>query len=124
MFIPAGCPHQVRNLQVKISSSLLKFIFEHGFPNFECIKIYCVQSCTKVAVDFVSPENLHECIRLTEEFRRLPKNHKAREDKLEVLPHFKHVTSRCLQLYSLSGHVLNHRLVEGFTRKRKVLMGK
>lgn len=72
-------------------------------------------------MDFVSPENLHECIRLTEEFRRLPKNHKAREDKLEVLPHFKHVTSRCLQLYSLS---LNHGLVEGFTRKRKVLMGK
>lgn len=42
------------------------------------------QSCTKVAVDFVSPENIHECLRLTEEFRQLPKNHKAREDKLEV----------------------------------------
>ncbi|XP_020541213.1 lysine-specific demethylase JMJ25 isoform X1 [Jatropha curcas] len=56
VFIPAGCPHQVRNLK----------------------------SCTKVAVDFVSPENLHECFRLTEEFRQLPKNHKAREDKLEV----------------------------------------
>lgn len=50
--------------------------------------IFCVQSCTKVAVDFVSPENLLECIRLTEEFRRLPKNHKAREDKLEVLPYY------------------------------------
>ncbi|KAL7000123.1 hypothetical protein U1Q18_001274, partial [Sarracenia purpurea var. burkii] len=56
VFIPAGCLHQVRNLK----------------------------SCTKVAVDFVSPENVHECIRLTEEFRRLPKDHKAREDKLEV----------------------------------------
>ncbi|XP_023643797.1 lysine-specific demethylase JMJ25 isoform X2 [Capsella rubella] len=55
VFIPAGCPHQVRNLK----------------------------SCTKVAVDFVSPENIHECMRLTEEFRQLPKNHKAREDKLE-----------------------------------------
>ncbi|XP_006391906.2 lysine-specific demethylase JMJ25 isoform X2 [Eutrema salsugineum] len=57
VFIPAGCPHQVRNLK----------------------------SCTKVAVDFVSPENIHECLRLTEEFRQLPKNHRAREDKLEVL---------------------------------------
>ncbi|XP_010430276.1 PREDICTED: lysine-specific demethylase JMJ25-like isoform X2 [Camelina sativa] len=57
VFIPAGCPHQVRNLK----------------------------SCTKVAVDFVSPENIHECLRLTEEFRQLPKNHKAREDKLEAL---------------------------------------
>ncbi|XP_010533793.1 PREDICTED: lysine-specific demethylase JMJ25 [Tarenaya hassleriana] len=56
VFIPAGCPHQVRNLK----------------------------SCTKVAVDFVSPENIKECLRLTEEFRQLPKNHKAREDKLEI----------------------------------------
>ncbi|EOY28779.1 Transcription factor jumonji domain-containing protein, putative isoform 1 [Theobroma cacao] len=56
VFIPAGCPHQVRNLK----------------------------SCTKVAVDFVSPENIKECLRLTEEFRQLPKNHRAREDKLEI----------------------------------------
>ncbi|KAI9395625.1 hypothetical protein POPTR_004G006200v4 [Populus trichocarpa] len=56
VFIPAGCPHQVRNLQ----------------------------SCTKVAVDFVSPENIKECLRLTEEFRQLPMNHRAREDKLEI----------------------------------------
>ncbi|XP_057863486.2 lysine-specific demethylase JMJ26 [Cryptomeria japonica] len=56
VFIPAGCPHQVRNLK----------------------------SCIKVALDFVSPENVHECIRLTEEFRLLPKNHRAKEDKLEV----------------------------------------
>lgn len=56
VFIPAGCPHQVRNLK----------------------------SCTKVAADFVSPENIGECLRLTEEFRQLPRNHKAREDKLEI----------------------------------------
>ncbi|XP_017434781.2 lysine-specific demethylase JMJ26 [Vigna angularis] len=56
VFIPAGCAHQVRNLK----------------------------SCTKVAVDFVSPENVHMCLHLTEEFRCLPKNHKAREDKLEM----------------------------------------
>ncbi|KAL9270454.1 Lysine-specific demethylase JMJ26-like protein [Drosera capensis] len=55
VFIPAGCPHQVRNLK----------------------------SCIKVAVDFVSPENVPECIRLTEEFRLLPENHWAKEDKLE-----------------------------------------
>ncbi|KAG5549665.1 hypothetical protein RHGRI_014836 [Rhododendron griersonianum] len=56
VFIPAGCPHQYRNLK----------------------------SCIKVALDFVSPENVQECIRLTEEFRILPKNHRAKEDKLEV----------------------------------------
>ncbi|XP_028779827.1 lysine-specific demethylase JMJ25-like [Neltuma alba] len=56
VFIPAGCPHQVRNRQ----------------------------SCIKVALDFVSPENVEECLRLTEEFRLLPKKHTAKEDKLEV----------------------------------------
>ncbi|KAL0008945.1 hypothetical protein SO802_010447 [Lithocarpus litseifolius] len=56
VFIPAGCPHQVRNLK----------------------------SCIKVALDFVSPENVGECIRLTDEFRTLPQNHRAKEDKLEV----------------------------------------
>ncbi|KAK9280000.1 hypothetical protein L1049_013684 [Liquidambar formosana] len=56
VFIPAGCPHQVRNRQ----------------------------SCIKVALDFVSPDNVQECIRLTDEFRLLPKNHRAKEDKLEV----------------------------------------
>ncbi|XP_014660243.1 lysine-specific demethylase JMJ25 isoform X3 [Setaria italica] len=56
VFIPAGCPHQVRNLK----------------------------SCTKIALDFVSPENIQQCLSLTEDFRRLPKNHRAKEDKLEV----------------------------------------
>ncbi|GAV57801.1 JmjC domain-containing protein/WRC domain-containing protein [Cephalotus follicularis] len=56
VFIPAGCPHQVRNRQ----------------------------SCIKVALDFVSPDNVEECIRLTKEFRLLPKNHRAKEDKLQV----------------------------------------
>ncbi|XP_024024120.1 lysine-specific demethylase JMJ25 isoform X2 [Morus notabilis] len=56
VFIPAGCPHQVRNRQ----------------------------SCIKVALDFVSPDNVEECIRLTDENRLLPKDHRAKEDKLEV----------------------------------------
>ncbi|KAL2347648.1 hypothetical protein Fmac_001648 [Flemingia macrophylla] len=56
VFIPAGCPHQVRNLK----------------------------SCIKVAMDFVSPENVGECFRLTDEFRTLPINHRSIEDKLEV----------------------------------------
>ncbi|KAI5394103.1 uncharacterized protein LOC127098508 [Lathyrus oleraceus] len=56
VFIPAGCPHQVRNRK----------------------------SCIKVAMDFVSPENVQECVQLTEEFRLLPKNHRSKEDKLEI----------------------------------------
>jgi len=33
----------------------------------------------------VSPENVDICMLLTEEFRHLPKHHRAREDKLEVI---------------------------------------
>ncbi|KAJ3691070.1 hypothetical protein LUZ61_020234 [Rhynchospora tenuis] len=56
VFIPAGCPHQVRNLK----------------------------SCIKVALDFVSPENFSQCVELSNEFRLLPEGHGAKEDKLEV----------------------------------------
>lgn len=56
IFIPAGCPHQVRNRQ----------------------------SSMKVALDFVSPENIQECMRLTQEFRLLPKSHRSKQDILEV----------------------------------------
>ncbi|KAJ7163803.1 Clavaminate synthase-like protein [Mycena crocata] len=43
VFIPAGCAHQVRNLS----------------------------DCIKVAIDFVSPENIERCEKLTREFRAL-----------------------------------------------------
>jgi hypothetical protein len=52
-----------------------------------CYKLYpfsFMQSCVKVAMDFVSPENVNECIKLTKEFRCLPSGHRAKEDKLEV----------------------------------------
>ncbi|CAM9739308.1 unnamed protein product [Lampetra fluviatilis] len=56
VFIPAGAPHQVHNLH----------------------------SCIKVAEDFVSPEHVHHCFRLTQEFRRLSTTHSNHEDKLQV----------------------------------------
>lgn len=56
IFIPAGAPHQVRNLH----------------------------SCIKVAGDFVSPENVSHCFNLTQEFRQLSNNHTNHEDKLQI----------------------------------------
>ncbi|XVE66361.1 hypothetical protein DITRI_Ditri08aG0074400 [Diplodiscus trichospermus] len=56
VLIPAGCPYQVRN----------------------------IKSCIKVALNFVSPENVGECVRLTEEFRVLPQGHRAKVDKLQT----------------------------------------
>ena len=63
------------------------------------ICIVLLQSCTKVALDFVSPENVGECIRLTEEFRKLPKNHGSNEDKLQVCKH-------CFSRLDFSVHML------------------
>ncbi|KAF2303455.1 hypothetical protein GH714_018510 [Hevea brasiliensis] len=56
VIIPAGCPYQIRHLK----------------------------SCVNVVLDFVSPENVTECIQLTDELRLLPENHKAKVDSLEV----------------------------------------
>lgn len=56
IIIPAGAPHQVKNLQ----------------------------NCIKVANDFVSPENVRYCLQLTDEFRNLPETHMNQEDKLQI----------------------------------------
>jgi lysine-specific demethylase 3 len=56
VFIPAGAPHQVRN----------------------------IHSCIKVAEDFVTPQGIEQCFLLTDQFRRLPDTHSNHEDKLQV----------------------------------------
>ncbi|KAL0712451.1 hypothetical protein Bca4012_019429 [Brassica carinata] len=69
VFIPAGCPYQVRNRQ----------------------------SCIKVALGFVSPESVEEGIRLTQEYRRLPKDHRFNEDKLELKKIVLHAASSAIR---------------------------
>lgn len=58
VFIPAGCAHQVCNLA----------------------------DCIKVAVDFVSPQNVDRCFKLTAEFRELVQDYKKawKEDVLSL----------------------------------------
>ncbi|KAL5721385.1 hypothetical protein ACHQM5_005037 [Ranunculus cassubicifolius] len=56
VLIPAGCPYQIRNMK----------------------------PCVMVRMDFVSPESVKESINLTQEFRKLPNEHIAKEDKIEV----------------------------------------
>ncbi|CAN4120712.1 unnamed protein product [Withania somnifera] len=68
VFVPAGCPYQVRNLK----------------------------SCINVAVDFISPENVNESIRLTEELRKLPRNHDAKKDKFGVMKIIVHAMSQAV----------------------------
>ncbi|KAK9706622.1 hypothetical protein RND81_07G139900 [Saponaria officinalis] len=56
VFIPAGCLYQIKN----------------------------VKSCISIASGFISPENASECVKLINELRLLPNNHKAKQVKLEV----------------------------------------
>lgn len=43
-----------------------------------------LQSCVNVVLDFISPENVTECIQLIDELRLLPSDHKAKANKFEV----------------------------------------
>lgn len=72
VFIPAGAPHQVRNLL----------------------------NCIKVAEDFVSPENVSECFHLTQEFRSLSDTHSNHEDKLQIKNIIYHAVKDALSLLS------------------------
>ncbi|RDX81127.1 Lysine-specific demethylase JMJ25, partial [Mucuna pruriens] len=65
VIIPSGCPYQIRN----------------------------PKCCVHVELEFVSPENVTECIQLIDEVRLLPKDHKAKVEKLEV---------KKMALYSIS----------------------
>ena len=47
-------------------------------------KVHNLYSCIKVAEDFVSPEHVKHCFRLTQEFRHLSTTHSNHEDKLQV----------------------------------------
>lgn len=75
VFIPAGAPHQVRNLH----------------------------SCIKVAEDFVSPENVSHCFTLTQEFRDLSDTHTNHEDKLQVKNIIYHAVKDALSVMMANG---------------------
>ncbi|XP_051133676.1 lysine-specific demethylase JMJ28 [Andrographis paniculata] len=56
IFIPAGCPYQIRK----------------------------IKSCVNVVLDFISPENATRCIQLNDQIRLLPTRHKVKSKVLEV----------------------------------------
>lgn len=56
IILPAGTPHQVRN----------------------------IYSCIKIAEDFVSPQQVGHCLNLSNQFRKLTKTHTNNEEKLNI----------------------------------------
>ncbi|KAL0321190.1 UNVERIFIED_CONTAM: Lysine-specific demethylase [Sesamum radiatum] len=69
VFIPAGCPYQIRK----------------------------IKSCVNVILDFISPENATRCIQLKDEIRRLPMRHKAKGKVMEVEKMALHGISAAIQ---------------------------
>lgn len=83
--------------RIFISISKEFFYLDHG--HFTCVteslmpvfalctfpsQVHNLYSCIKVAEDFVSPEHVKHCFRLTQEFRHLSNTHTNHEDKLQV----------------------------------------
>ncbi|GAA0144351.1 histone modifying enzyme [Lithospermum erythrorhizon] len=60
------------------------------------------KSCISVCLDFFSPGSVNEAIRLTEEFRDLPKDHIAKEDRLEVKKLILHSLSSAIKDFEKS----------------------
>ncbi|KAI1278085.1 Lysine-specific demethylase 3A [Halotydeus destructor] len=79
IIIPAGAPHQVLN----------------------------INSCIKVAGDFVSPENVAHCFNLTEEFRKLSDSHMNHQDKLQIKNIMYHAVKDALASFTIDKPVLN-----------------
>lgn len=69
IFIPAGCPYQIRK----------------------------IKSCVNVVLDFISPENATRCIQLKDEIRLLPMRHKAKGKVMEVEKMALHGISAAIQ---------------------------
>lgn len=80
IFIPAGCPHQARRPCPEDGAAVETSALTRGLSR----QVRNVSSCVKVALDFVSPENAHRCVHLTNEFAKLPRGHHLSEDKLQV----------------------------------------
>lgn len=61
-----------------------------------------MRSCIKVAADFVAPEHVGHCVRLTEELRQLPTWHHRRQDVLSVRTILLHATLACFAAFDES----------------------
>ena len=74
VFIPAGCAHQVGPSY----QYLIYIVTDSSF------KVCNLADCIKVAVDFVSPENVDRCGALTREFREQNQASAWKEDVLQL----------------------------------------
>ncbi|KAK6154679.1 hypothetical protein DH2020_008927 [Rehmannia glutinosa] len=89
IFIPAGCPYQIRKVKVALLTKLSHISFvsiltrtEYHLLGVDTLSLF--QSCVNVVLDFISPENATQCIQLNDQIRLLPMRHKAKKKAMEV----------------------------------------
>ena len=75
IFIPAGCAHQVRLFSIKDGIALLMI---------KPSQVSNMSDSIKIAIDYVSPENVDRCAQLTKEFREQNKSKVWKEDILQL----------------------------------------
>jgi lysine-specific demethylase 3 len=73
VFIPAGCAHQVCH-----------HAYSYVYADASALQVCNLADCIKVAVDFVSPENIARCEKLTREFREQNQSMVWKEDVLQL----------------------------------------
>jgi lysine-specific demethylase 3 len=73
VFIPTGCAHQVC-FRIFCSQFWLSIV----------VQVANMADCMKIAVDFVSPENIDRCEKLTKEFREQNQKRIWKEDVLQL----------------------------------------
>ena len=79
VFIPAGCAYQVRCFRSQNFSSSRTYS-----PFTRSTKVANMADCINIAIDFVSPENIDRCEKLTKEFREENQSKAWKEDVLHL----------------------------------------
>ena len=75
-------------------------------------QVFNLNSCIKVAEDFVSPEHVDVCDNLTREFRDLPSTHANHDDKLQVKNLVYHAMKEAITSFNYHQYLYQDELIE------------
>lgn len=106
VFIPSGAIHQVN----------------WRFPFFilRYKKVLNINSCIKIACDFISPQCVRRSLLTTEELRQLSSTHQNREDKLQLKAHLFHTAKEIFRKRSRKRYSFFFKLQDHFSWQKKV----
>ncbi|KAF3565612.1 hypothetical protein DY000_02010786 [Brassica cretica] len=83
--------------QLKKDYDIEPWTFQQHLGEAVFIPAGCPSSPSEEQTGFLSPQSVEECIRLTQEYKRLPKDHKFSKDKLEIQKIVLHAASSAIK---------------------------